>query len=237
MTTREKIDQVLGVSCGKSMDQMLDELELDEKSVHDTLDGFDATLQGAVKRIDEKALELQKGVGDGALAIQDMTMSLKEIEGLIAEAKAIFLHIKENIISTDLVDSELIQGAAKFLEAMHVNIAEFISVYRQKAKFVEKIKLMIFQQQQKIDLMNLKHKHDLELIEAKQKPAEGQVVEADNLMSFNTDDIAKMIDQGGFEDLDDEDEEDREEEDDEDGDEDGDGGARRKTAKTARTAG
>ena len=167
MTTREKIDQALGVSCGKSMDQMLDELSLDEKSVHDTLDGFDSTLKGAVERIDEKALELQRGVGDGALAIQDMTMSLKEIEGLIAEAKSIFLHIKENIVSTDLIDSELIQGAAKFLEAMHVNIAEFISVYRQKAKFVEKIKLMIFQQQQRIDLMNLKHKHDLELIEAK----------------------------------------------------------------------
>lgn len=168
-----------------------------------------------------------------------MTTSLREVEDMIGQTKLVFKHIVENITSSDLIDSELIHSAAALVESMHLNIAEFISIYKQKSKFVEKIKLMIFQQQQKIDLMNLKHKHDLELIEAKQKPAEGQVVEADNLMSFNTDDIAKMIDQGGFEDLDDEDEEDREEEDDEDGDEDGDGddGARRKTAKTARTAG
>ena len=124
---------------------MLDELNVDSESVHKTLDGFDSTLQNAVKQIDNKALELQQNVGNGVLAISDMTASLKEIEGLISEAKEVFLHIKDNIVSTDLIDSELIQGAAKFLEAMHVNIAEFISIYKQKSKFVEKIKLMIFQ--------------------------------------------------------------------------------------------
>ena len=123
---------------------MLDELNVDSESVHKTLDGFDSTLQNAVKQIDNKALELQQNVGNGVLAISDMTASLKEIEGLISEAKEVFLHIKDNIVSTDLIDSELIQGAAKFLEAMHVNIAEFISIYKQKSKFVEKIKLMIF---------------------------------------------------------------------------------------------
>ena len=228
MTTKEKIDQALGISCGKSMDEMLAELDVDEESVHRTLDGFDSTISAAVEKIDEKALELQRGVGDGALAIQDMTSSLKEIEGLIREAKEVFLHIKENIVSTDLIDAELIQGAAKFLEAMHVNIQEFISIYKQKSKFVEKIKLMIFQQQQKIDLMNLKHKHDLELIEAKKK--EPETVDAQTGgVEFDTDAVVKSLQQSGsfdfartrtaeFEDMnppeDDEDEEDEDEDED-----------------------
>lgn len=108
MTTKEKIDQALGISCGKSMDEMLDELNVDSESVHKTLDGFDSTLQNAVKQIDDKALELQQNIGNGTLAISDMTASLKEIEGLISEAKEVFLHIKDNIVSTDLIDSELI---------------------------------------------------------------------------------------------------------------------------------
>ena len=175
---------------------MLDELNVDSESVHKTLDGFDSTLQNAVKQIDNKALELQQNVGNGVLAISDMTASLKEIEGLISEAKEVFLHIKDNIVSTDLIDSELIQGAAKFLEAMHVNIAEFISIYKQKSKFVEKIKLMIFQQQQRIELAELKHKQNLELLAAKSKEKEPVNVK-DGEYEFNTDNIIKSMSRSG----------------------------------------
>lgn len=196
MTTKEKIDQALGISCGKSMDQMLDELNLDTESVTDTLNSFDTTLSASVAKIDAKAAELQKGVGNGVLAISDMTDSLKEIEGLVNEAKAIFLHIKENIISTDLIDSELIQGAAKFLEAMHVNIAEFISIYKQKSKFIEKVKLMILQQQQRIELAEIKHRQNLELLEAKKKEPEAVDAQGEGL-EFDTDRIMKSMSKSG----------------------------------------
>lgn len=237
MTTKEKIDQALGISCGKNMDQMLDELSLDSDEIQKTLDGFDGTLKTELENIDKKALELQQGVGNGMLVISDMTASLKEIERLVDEAKQIFFHIKENIVSTDLIDSELIQGAAKFLEAVHVNIAEFISIYKQKSKFVEKVKLMIFNQQQKIELANLKHKQNLELLEAKKKdaiPAVDGVCEM-----FDTDKIVKSLSKNwdgdcsgiGFEHEDDDDtlmkefeKEDREEE------------AQEKADKTAKTA-
>lgn len=196
MTTKEKIDKALGISCGKSIDQMLDELSLDTEQVTKTLDSFDTTLSASVAKIDEKAAELQRGVGNGILAIKDMTDSLKEIEGLVAEAKAIFLHIKENIISTDLIDSELIQGAAKFLEAMHVNIAEFISIYKQKSKFVEKVKLMILQQQQRIELAELKHRQNLELLEAKKKEPEAVDAEGQGI-EFDTDSVVKSLSKAG----------------------------------------
>lgn len=196
MTTKEKIDQALGISCGKSMDQMLDELDIDSDGIEKTLNGFDDTLRKEVDNIDRKALELQKGVGNGALAISDMTDSLKEIEGLVNEAKAIFLHIKENIVSSDLIDSELIQGAAKFLEAVHVNIAEFISIYKQKSKFVEKIKLMIFQQQQRLELEEKRFQHNLAIIEAKKKDASPEEV-AEGEFEFDTDTIIKSMQTSG----------------------------------------
>ena len=73
-----------------------------------------------------------------------MELSMKEIEELISLSKKLFKHIYENIISSDLLDSELIESAAKMLESVHINIAEFISMYRDKQKFIEKIKVMVY---------------------------------------------------------------------------------------------
>lgn len=159
-----------------------------------------------------------------------MTTSLREVEDMIGQTKLVFKHIVENITSSDLIDSELVHSAAALVESMHLNIAEFISIYKQKSKFVEKIKLMIFQQQQKIDLMNLKHKHDLELIEAKKK--EPETVDAQTGgVEFDTDAVVRSLQQSGsfdfartrtaeFEDMnppeDDEDDEDEDDEDDDD---------------------
>lgn len=53
-------------------------------------------------------------------------MSLREVEDMISLSKKMFKHIAESILTTDLVDSELVQAASKLLESIHINIAEFI---------------------------------------------------------------------------------------------------------------
>jgi sensor c-di-GMP phosphodiesterase-like protein len=55
-----------------------------------------------------------------------MELSMKEIEDMIDLSKKLFKHIYMNITSSDLIDSELIAAAAKMLESIHINIAEFI---------------------------------------------------------------------------------------------------------------
>lgn len=55
-----------------------------------------------------------------------MDTSLREVEDLITLSKQLFKHLYENIISSDLIDSELIEAAAKMLESVHVNIGEFL---------------------------------------------------------------------------------------------------------------
>jgi hypothetical protein len=73
-----------------------------------------------------------------------MDLSMKEIEDLIGMSKRMFKHIYENIVSSDLLDSELISAAAKMLESVHINIGEFLQMYRDRQRFIEKIKLMVF---------------------------------------------------------------------------------------------
>jgi len=69
---------------------------------------------------------------------------MKEIEEMIDLSKKLFKHIYNNVITSDLIDSELIESAAKMLESIHINIAEFLEMYRERQRFIEKIKLMVF---------------------------------------------------------------------------------------------
>lgn len=104
-----------------------------------------------------------------------------------------FQHVVNNITSSDLLDPELVHAAASFLESIHLNVAEFISIYKAKTKFVEKIKVMVFQQQQRIELAELKHKHNLELLREKEKGNTVDVRQGEGGYVFNTDDIVKSL--------------------------------------------
>lgn len=64
--------------------------------------------------------------GTSILEIKSMDLSLKEVEDMIGLSKRMFKHIADSILTTDLVDSELVQAASKLLESIHINIAEFI---------------------------------------------------------------------------------------------------------------
>ena len=196
-TTKEKIDRALGIMGAKSVDEMLDDMNLESaKDDIDQLGEIEEKISAGFDAINRKAAELTKQDASGTLTITDMNDSLKEVEGLIREAREIFFHVKEGVMSTDLLDSDLIESAAKFLESLHVNINEFVSVYRAKQKFVEKVKLMIFAQEQKKEIMEIKHRHDLELIEAKKKEGEGpEAAEAEGV-AFDTDAIVKQLSHG-----------------------------------------
>lgn len=207
MTTKDKLNEALGISGKMTLDEMLDDLDIHTDEVSDQLAEIGKSIESSSNKIDEKARELQRSSSAGILAIGDLNQSLSEIEGLVNQAKQVFQHIVDNITASDLLDSELVHAASSFLESIHLNVAEFISVYKAKTKFVEKVKLMLLQQEQRKELMAIKHKYDLELVEAKNTGSgDANVVEASNMVSFNTDDITKMLDGNNEKDEEDEEE-------------------------------
>lgn len=115
---------------------------------------------------------------------------MKEIEELIDMSKNLFKHVYENIISSDLLDSELIEAAAKMLESVHINIGEFLQMYRDRQRFIEKIKIMVFQQEQKKELMLLKHKLDMEKAAVK---GDSNTVDAENIVPYSIEDITRVM--------------------------------------------
>ena len=85
----------------------------------------------------------------------------------IRARKQIFKHISDSILATDLIDSELVHSAAVLMEGIHINISEFVSLYKSKQNFIDKVKFSILQQQQKKELLQFKHDLDMQKLKTK----------------------------------------------------------------------
>lgn len=188
MTSKEKIDKLLGIENNQSIDDFLDDISLDVDKLSASFDNIQEDVQQNIKNVDNKIKEINSG---SILEINDLTMSMKEIEDMIVLSKKMFKHIYENIISSDLLDSELISAASKLLESIHINIAEFISFYKDKQRYIDRVKIMVFQQEQKKELMILKHQQDLEKL--KYRNESEQIDENANNVTYSFEEVLKGI--------------------------------------------
>lgn len=192
MTTKDKINEALGLSGGKTIDEMLEDMSIETKQNVDKLDELSDSISEEMKKVDDQIRECNGNMP--LLNITSIDASMKEVEDLIVQSKDIFKHIADNIMSSELLDAELIGSASKLLESIHINIAEFISLYRDKQKYVDKIRTMLFQQNLKKELMDIKHKQTLELLKMK---AEDNVVDTTGTTSSGSimtqEDITKML--------------------------------------------
>lgn len=169
-TQQEKLDAIFGITGGKSVDEFLDDLKLDADQISSTVDQIDDTVKNEIQRLDNIQLDIKNNDGDVTLNLASMDKSLASIEDMVELSKDVIRHVAQSILATPLIDSEAVQAYSKLIESIHVNIAEFIQVYREKQNFVNKIKFSIFQQEQKKEFALFKHNLDLEKIKAKDGP-------------------------------------------------------------------
>ena len=143
-SSKEKIDAIFGITGGKSVDDFLDELSLDTNKIQQTMANIDSTVKDAIDGIDNQMSILTNSTNDqtSILSMKDMELSLKEIEEMVQLSKQIFKHISDSILATDLIDSELVHSAAVLMEGIHINISEFVSLYKSKQNFIDKVKEM-----------------------------------------------------------------------------------------------
>ncbi len=191
-STKQKLDEMFGITDGKTVDDFLDGLNLDAQKIEDTMSLIDDGVKAQMKQIDECSKGIMENPGDSVLQIKTMDDSLKQVEDLVVLAKGIFKHIYESVMASDLIDSELVQSLANLMEGIHLNIQEFISLYRDKANFVNKIKTLVFQQQQKKELMRIKHEYDMEKLKFKDGP---QTIDAESTVVFDIDSIVRRLDE------------------------------------------
>lgn len=192
-TQQEKLDAIFGITGGKSVDDFLNDLSLEANDVQDAMSSIEQNVKDQVEKLDAYEVSIQTGQStDVMLDIASMSKSLKEIEDMVSLSKSILSHVANGILATSLIDSEAVQAYSKLLESIHLNIVEFIQVYKSKQDFMNKIKYALFQQQQKKDLMLFKHNLELEKIKLKNGP---EAIEADSVStrSWKQEEITKIL--------------------------------------------
>lgn len=190
-TSKQKLDELLGIDDNSSIDDFLDSMTLELNEAEENISHIDEKVKSNIKTIDDNISNIKlNGIENSSLSIQNIDNSLQEIEELIGYSKKIFKHVYESLVSSDLVDSELVGAAAKLLESIHVNISEFLSLYKEREQFANKIKVMVFQQDQKKELLELKHKYDMEKL---QSTKVDNSVQVENLTTYSQEQIVKML--------------------------------------------
>lgn len=193
LTSKQKLDQLLGIKEDQSVDAFLDSLTSEAESLSSLTEGIAEQTKEGLDKIDQGLSALTTGATNSILTIRDIDSSMKEVEELISLSKKMFKHIYENFCSSDLIDSELVGSTSKLLESIHVNIAEFVSMYRDKQRFIDKVKLMVMQQEQRKELELIRHKHQMECMQMK---FDSKTVDADSsIVNYKFEDIIKQIDQ------------------------------------------
>lgn len=193
-TQQEKLDAIFGITGGKTVDDFLNGLELETSKITETMDDIDSTVKTQITQLDNSQLKIESGTTEISLELANMELSLKSIEDMVQLSKSVLKHVADSILATPLIDSEAVQAYSKLMESIHVNINEFISLYKSKSDFINKIKFQLFQQQQKKELMLFKHKLDMERLKANDGP---DVIDAENVTTkeWNQEQITKMLDE------------------------------------------
>lgn len=191
-TSKAKLDAALGIAPDKSIDDFLNSLSIENDSAKQAVDNIDQTVKDEVKTIDNeiRAIATFDGSDENkkVMSMIAIDKSLQNIDELIAISKDVIKHIYENIACTELIDSELIHAAAAFIESCHLNIKEYIDLYKDRLKFYDKVQFEMLQQKNRKELLEYKHKLEMEKLDAKAID-----VTPEGMVKFDHDDITKML--------------------------------------------
>ena len=192
---QEKLDAIFGITGGKTIDDFLNDLNLETEKISNTMEDIDQTVKDQITQLDNSQLKIESGTSEVTLELSNMELSLKSIEDMVQLSKSVLKHVAESILATPLIDSEAVQAYSKLMESIHVNINEFISLYKSKSDFINRIKFQLFQQQQKKELMLFKHNLDMEKMKMREGP---ETIDAENVSgskTWNQEQITKMLDE------------------------------------------
>lgn len=188
-TSKKKLDELLGISDGSSVDDFLNNLTVENDSAEEAISKINDDVKHEVEKIDAKIANFGNADDrEKLMSLIDIKSSLGSIDELIEISKNVIKHVYENIVCTELVDSELIHAAAAFIESCRLNIHEYIEIYKDRAKFLNKVEFEMLQQKHRIELLDKKFELDMKKNESKAID-----IVPDNMKAFNQEDVVKAL--------------------------------------------
>lgn len=226
---KDRLNELLGIKDGQSFDDYMNEGMSDMsdtqsvidqtaqliKETKDKVSEMDDQLNHQIEVIDQGKLQIQSMDENGSASVRIDTMvnvenAFKSIEDLVDTTKQMIANVYGIISSCDVLDSETVSAAASLIGETRQLIGEYTSLYKQRVKFFDQVKMEQLKQQHKLELLERKYQLDAEKDERKMKnqsiPADANVVDGQEIPSgmvqVGTDEMLKWMKE-----LDDEDEE------------------------------
>lgn len=104
--------------------------------------------------------------------------AFKSIEDLVDTTKQMLGTVYGIISSCDVLDSETVGAAAALIGETRQLISEYTSLYKQRVKFFDNVKMEMLKQQHRIELLKMKEESDKRRWEMMHSaPAQAEVVQ------------------------------------------------------------
>ena len=195
---KNRLDELLGIHEGQTFEDYIGEAT---SPVDDTQSVIDQTTQlleetkAKVDEIDEKFQENmevintaqtqiqasgQDGNGSASVRIDNLINvenAFKSIEDLVDTTKTMISNVYGIISSCDVLDSETVAAAASLIGETRQLIAEYTSLYKQRIKFFDNVKMEQLKQEHRKEILDIKQRYDLEKMDRKNStPTEAEDV-------------------------------------------------------------
>ena len=183
----QKLNEALGI---ESIDSFLSSLDIDKEKI-DQLNNLDNQVKDDIQKIDTQIDNYKKN-GIVNVNIDDIQYSLGHIKELVDVSKDTIRYIYNQLIDSELIDSELVGSFSKLLEAVHLQISEYIQLYKDRQNFLYKVQLEAVKQKNKLEQIRLKHELDMQKEELKNK---NNSVTVDNMkVAYSQEDLIQQLD-------------------------------------------
>lgn len=163
---KDRLNELLGIQEGQTFEDYMNEAAppMDEtQAVIDQTTQFleeaknkvqemEGEFKGNMEVIDTAKNQIQKSLEtDGSASVRidnliNVDAAFKSIEDLVDTSKNMIVNVYNIISSCDVLDSETVGAAASLIGETRQLIAEYTSLYKQRIKFFDNVKLEMIKQ-------------------------------------------------------------------------------------------
>lgn len=186
---KDRLNELLGIKEGQSFDDYMNDgmsdmsdtqsvIDQTAQLIQDTKDKvseMDEQLNHQIEIIDQGKLQIQSMDENGSAsqridAMVNVENAFKSIEDLVDTTKQMIANVYGIISSCDVLDSETVSAAASLIGETRQLIGEYTSLYKQRVKFFDQVKMEQLKQQNRLELLERKHQLEMEKYD-KQHPS------------------------------------------------------------------
>lgn len=215
---KDRLNELLGIQEGQSFDDYMNEAvpQMDDtqsvidqtaKLIEETkskVDEIDEKFQENFQVIEQAKNQIQSSSkdGDGSASVRidnlvNVENAFKSIEDLVDTTKNMIANVYSIISSCDVLDSETVAASASLIGETRQLISEYTSLYKQRVKFFDNVKMEMLKQEHRRELLELKYKLDKEKWEQQHPatPADATTIPGvtDQQSGVGTMDMLKML--------------------------------------------